>query len=80
MKQRKKTNVKLPREREEALINRTRERADDLFDYISDLEIDQESKDYLCEEIEEMCNIQIALLKKTRVKNLRPPWDERTMS
>ena len=80
MKHKRKSNVKLPREREERFMNETRQRADELIDYIADLDIDQESKDYLCDEIEDLCNIQMALLKRTSIKRLSPPWDYNEMS
>lgn len=80
MKHKRKSNVKLPREREERFMNETRQRADELIDYIADLDIDQESKDYLCDEIEDLCNIQMALLKRTSIKRLSPPWDHNKMS
>ena len=81
-RKRKKTNIHLPRDREETLQKIVREDADDLIGRVGDLDIDEAEKDYICDAIEDISNMTIALLGRVNLpkRGLPYPWDEDMMN
>lgn len=82
MTKRRKTNVKLPKEKENHFMKMVREDADEAISRIGELDIEQEDKDYLCETVEDLCNMTMALLKRTNLpkRGLPYPWSDDSMN
>lgn len=78
----KKVIVRLPREREEKVIRKLRSRTDELFALISDLDISEDTKDCICDTIEETTNYAIAMFSIRSIPRdgLPRPWDEEKLN
>lgn len=82
MRRKYKSQVKLPRDKEDWFIKRVEDDVYEMLDNLADLEGDQNIKDSVAEGIGELEDVIRALVDQTNLpkKGLKKPWDVKKMN
>lgn len=77
-RRKKKTNVQLPRDREERLKQQIQEDLDHVIFTISDVEMDADDKEEIIEILSDVEDVTTALLNCVKIPRggLKYPWDD----
>ena len=81
-RRKRKTNVQLPREKEEILKKELRENIEHVIFTLSDIEMDDEIREDLIETLSDLDDVTTALLNDVRIpkRGLRYPWKDVVLS